>query len=70
MARAASRSGPSIGHQGLCQLDLQHSECWSFRVGCIELTEADTGILLTDVIALVIGEEHVRGKTTLGSIGV
>lgn len=33
-------------------------------------TEADTGVLLADLVAVVIGEEHVSGKTTLGGVGV
>ena len=33
-------------------------------------TEADAGVLLTDGIALVIGEEHVGRKTTLGGVRV
>jgi hypothetical protein len=34
------------------------------------LTEADAGVLLANLVAVVIGEEHVGGETTLGSIGV
>jgi hypothetical protein len=33
-------------------------------------TEADAGVLLADLVAHVIGEEHVGGKTTLGGVGV
>jgi hypothetical protein len=35
-----------------------------------KLTERDTGVLLTDVLTLLIGKEHVGRQTTLGSIGV
>lgn len=35
-----------------------------------ELTERDTRVLLTDVLALLVGEEHVGRKTTLGRVGV
>jgi hypothetical protein len=35
-----------------------------------ERTEADTGVVLTDVLTLLVGEEHVGRKTTLGSIGI
>lgn len=35
-----------------------------------DLTEADAGVLLTDVLALLVGEEHVGRETTLGSVGV
>jgi hypothetical protein len=34
------------------------------------LTEFDSGVVLTDFVALVVGEEHVCGKTTLGRVGV
>ena len=40
------------------------------QCGAIELTERDTGVLLADLIAVVVGEEHVRGQTTLGGVGV
>lgn len=33
-------------------------------------TELDTGVVLTDLLALLVGEEHVCGKTTLGRVGV
>lgn len=33
-------------------------------------TEADTWVLLSDGIALLVGEEHVCGKTSLGRVGV
>lgn len=33
-------------------------------------TERDTGVLLTDVLALLVGEEHVRRKATLGGVRV
>jgi hypothetical protein len=35
-----------------------------------DLAERDTGVLLTDVLTLLVGEEHVGGKTTLGGVGV
>jgi hypothetical protein len=35
-----------------------------------ELTELDAGVVLTDLLALLVGEEHVCGKTTLGRVGV
>lgn len=34
------------------------------------LTELDTGVFLADLVALVVGEEHVGGKSTLGRVGV
>ena len=34
------------------------------------LTEADAGILLANLVAVVVGEEHVGGQTALGSVGV
>jgi hypothetical protein len=33
-------------------------------------TELDTGVVLADLVALLVGEEHVGGKTTLGLVGV
>jgi hypothetical protein len=36
----------------------------------LALTESDTWLLLSYVLALLVGEEHVGGKTTLGGIGV
>jgi hypothetical protein len=33
-------------------------------------TERDSRVLVPDVIALLVGEEHVRGKTTLGGVGI
>lgn len=35
-----------------------------------DLTELDTGVLLADLLARLVGEEHVSGKTTLGGVGV
>lgn len=35
-----------------------------------KLTELDAGVVLTDLVTLVVGEEHVCGKTTLGRVGV
>lgn len=34
------------------------------------LTEADAGVLLANLVAVVIGEEHIGGETTLGRVGV
>jgi hypothetical protein len=34
------------------------------------LTELDAGVLLADLVALLVGEEHVGGETTLGRVGV
>jgi hypothetical protein len=34
------------------------------------LTEADTRVLLANLVAVVVGEEHVGGQTALGSVGV
>lgn len=34
------------------------------------LTELDTGVLLTDVLTLLVGEEHVGRETTLGCVRV
>lgn len=34
------------------------------------LTELDAGVLLTDVLTLLVGEEHVGRETTLGCVRV
>lgn len=33
-------------------------------------TELDAGVVLADLLATVIGEEHVSRETTLGCVGV
>lgn len=33
-------------------------------------TEGDTRVLLTDLVTVVVCEEHVGGQATLGSVGV
>jgi len=35
-----------------------------------ELTELDTRVVLTDLVALLVGEEHVGGEAALGGVGV
>lgn len=35
-----------------------------------KLTELDAGVLLTDVLTLLVGEEHVGRETTLGCVRV
>jgi len=35
-----------------------------------DLAEADAGVLFTNILTLVVGEEHVGRKTTLGRVGV
>lgn len=34
------------------------------------LTESDARVVLAHLLALLIGEEHVGGQTTLGRVGV
>jgi len=34
------------------------------------LAKGDTRVLIPHILALLVGEEHVRGETTLGGIGV
>lgn len=34
------------------------------------LTELDAWVVLTDLVTLLVGEEHVGGETTLGGVGV
>ena len=33
-------------------------------------TEADAGVLLSHIVTLLVGEEHVGGQATLGRVGV
>ena len=33
-------------------------------------TELDTGVVLADLVALLVGEEHVGRKTALGLVGI
>ena len=40
------------------------------RARAIRLTKADAGVLLVDILALFIGEEHVGREASLGGIGV
>ncbi len=35
-----------------------------------DLAESHTRVLLTDVVTLLVGEEHVGGEATLGRVGV
>jgi hypothetical protein len=42
----------------------------SFTQNLADLAEGDAWVLIADVLALLVGEKHVRGKTTLGSIGI
>lgn len=35
-----------------------------------KFTELDTGVVLTDLVTLLVGKEHVRRETTLGRVGV
>jgi len=34
------------------------------------LTELDPRVVLADLVALLVGEEHVGGETALGGVGV
>ena len=36
----------------------------------MSLTEADAWILLSHIVPLLVGEEHVGGQATLGRVGV
>jgi hypothetical protein len=37
---------------------------------CRVHTEGDAGVLFTNILTLVVGEEHVGRKTTFGRVGV
>jgi hypothetical protein len=45
-------------------------EMWFMLVELYRLTELDAGVVLADLVTLIVGEEHVSGKTTLGGVGV
>jgi len=74
MADAASRSRPSIAHPGPCRPDLNVTKSISRirggRHAVFLRTEADARVLLTNVLALLIGEEHVGREATLGRVGI
>ena len=71
MVDVASRSMPSIDLQGPYQLGLDELVRRFGRRGRSSVrTEADTRVFFTNVLTLVIGEEHVCRKTTLGRVGV
>jgi hypothetical protein len=38
--------------------------------GAIYPTETDAGVVFTDILTLLVGEEHVGRETTLGSVGI
>ena len=74
MAHAASQKGPSISLLELCRLGLR-AQVASVAVGDhstrgMLLTKADALVLSADIVALLVGEEHVRGEATLGRIGI
>jgi hypothetical protein len=72
MVDVASRSAPSIDLQGPYRLGLDElvRRCPGKRMRCRVHTEADARVLFTNILTLVVGEEHVGRKTTLGRVGV
>ena len=76
-ARAGRCSGPSTAHQGVCRLGLSRghehvSDSIAMTVGYLIdcLTESNAGILLANILALLIGKEHIRGQATLRRIRI
>lgn len=76
-ACAQTRKGPSTCRQASCRPGLYDGsetkllgERERERERSEKLTERDTRVLLADLVTVVVGEEHVRGQTTLGSVGV
>src|SRR5690242_6050519 len=67
---AASRTEPSTSHQASCRPRLGFVRHWTDCVHIHQRTELDARVLFADLIALLVGEEHVCRKTTLGRVGV
>lgn len=40
------------------------------QISSVQHTELDAGVVLADLVALLVGEEHVGRKTALGLVGV
>jgi len=58
----------SLGFIGSSLLSI---ECLpSFTKDLANLAKGDTWVLVTDILTLLVGEEHVGGKTTLWRVGV
>lgn len=72
MDYAASRLGPSISHQEPFRLGLE--ECQGKRSRDEEdrggFTESDAWVFLSNIVTLLVCEEHVGRETTLGCVGV
>jgi len=72
-ACAPTRKGPSTCRRASCRPGLYNgseTKLLGEKERSGKLTERDTGVLLADLVTVVVGEEHVRGQTTLGSVGV
>lgn len=48
-------------------VSLEDSKKWD---GLEPLTELNAGVFLANLVAVVVGEEHVGRETTLGRVGV
>jgi hypothetical protein len=72
MVDVASRSVPSIDLQGPCQLSLDElvRRFPQKLMRCRVHTEGDARVLFTNILTLVVGEELVGRKTTLGRVRV
>ena len=64
-----SQGLPSIT-EDLADLAYKGISGCSPRVRLDHLTKADAWVLITDILTLLVGKEHVCGKTTLWSIGI
>lgn len=73
MALAACRSRPSTSRREPCRLGLigKYASVWEgVADDRTAPTEGDAGVLIPDVLALLVGEEHIGRKTTLGRVRV
>ena len=72
MVDVASRSMPSTDLRGPYQLGLDEVVRTKLLTmeRCRKRTEADTRVLLTNILTLVVGEEHVSREATLGRVRI
>ncbi len=74
MVGAPSHPEPSIDLQEPCRLDLHKRVSMVIQIGSDVVsgvrTKADTRVLVTNVLTLLVGKEHISRETTLGRVGI
>ena len=71
MEPSASRRDPSTSHRVACRPRLDHVSHHHMSDGGRGIhTELDAGVFIANLVTLLVGEEHVGGKTTLRHVGV